>query len=86
MNDLTATEMKVLRFLDESYLEGCWYSRAIAGHAEVSLLAARRAIKSLVRRGYVELTRGLFDDDGMIAGSGYNATQAGHEFCTKNTT
>ncbi len=80
MSPLTATELKVLEVLSDHYDETCLYSRGVAENAGISLVAARRAIKSLERRGYAELHRGLFDDDGMIAGSGYSATRAGHDF------
>ena len=39
----------------------------------------RRSVRSLARKGLAEFVRGLFDDDGMVAGSGYCCTRAGKE-------
>jgi hypothetical protein len=76
---LTGSEGKVLKCLDDHYgLEGnCLPSGFVASLTDLSLLQARRAIKSLQRRGYAELVRGIFNDEGMIAGSGYCCTAEG---------
>lgn len=34
-------------------------------------------LKDLTRRGLCRYRRGLFDDDGMVAGAGYGITRAG---------
>lgn len=39
----------------------------------------RRACRSLARKGLAEYGRGLWDNDGNVAGSGYCATKAGVE-------
>jgi hypothetical protein len=80
MSDATFTDSEwlVLKVLDENYHENCLYSSGVVDLTGLNRLQARRAIKSLVRRGMAELQRGLFDDDGKIAGSGYSCTQAGH--------
>lgn len=79
---LTASEAKVLDCLQgrAGNDENCLPSGFVASLTDLSLLQARRAIKSLQRRGYVELVRGIFDGDGMIAGSGYCCTPAGRSF------
>lgn len=38
---------------------------------------ARGALRALVARGFVKHQRGLFNDDGNVAGSGYGITPAG---------
>jgi hypothetical protein len=40
----------------------------------------RRFVRSLARKGYLELIRGLFNDDGMLAGSGYTLTNEGRQY------
>jgi len=81
----TNSELAVLKILDEHYSESCLYSSGVVDLTGLSRLQARRAIKSLVRRGMAELQRGLFDDDGKIAGSGYSCTKAGHEILRNST-
>lgn len=79
---LTTSEAKVLECLrDRSADEGanCLPSGFIASLTDLSLLQARRAVKSLQRRGYAELIRGIFNDEGQICGSGYCCTKAGGE-------
>lgn len=39
----------------------------------------RRACRSLARKGLAEYGRGLWSDEGNVAGSGYCATRAGVE-------
>ncbi len=76
---LTASETKVLACLKDraGNEENCLPSGFVACLTDLSLLQARRAIKSLQRRGYVELVRGIFNSEGYIAGSGYCCTPAG---------
>jgi hypothetical protein len=76
---MTRSEIMVLELLDENYMESCLYTLGVVNGTGLGRLAARRAIKSLVRRGYVELSI-VFDDDGMLAGSGYGCTPEGHAF------
>lgn len=73
-------EKKVLTMLAEHYdaWEGrCVYTRTIAKETELTIEQARRSVKALVRKGLAEYHRGLFDDDGMVAGSGYCASKEG---------
>lgn len=42
--------------------------------------AVRKACRSLKKKGLAEFHRGLMDDDGMAAGSGYCVTRAGEAF------
>jgi len=75
----TKSERAVLKCLEEhsSHDENCLPSGFIATLTDLSLLQARRAVKSLQRRGYAELVRGIFRDDGSLAGSGYCCTPEG---------
>ncbi|MFZ5713076.1 MAG: hypothetical protein ACOY3N_09570 [Bradyrhizobium sp.] len=83
---LTSSEIKVLDCLRERAGddENCLPSGFVASLTDLSLLQARRAIKSLQRRGYVELVRGIFNSDGEIAGSGYCCTPAGTQHLPQN--
>ena len=84
---LNDTEKRVLRALAEEWNEemNCYYFRTIAttvnesGNPKVDLKIVRRACRSLRRKGLAEYQRGLFNDDGEVAGSGYCATRAGAE-------
>ena len=48
--------------------------------------AARRAVRALVRSGHAELVRGLMDDEGMLAGSGYSITRQGIAYAASERT
>ena len=78
---LNENEEKVLKYLDdfaEDRDEGvCTYTKFIAKGVGLDEKKARRAIRSLVRKGMAEYHRGLFDDDGMVAGSGYCISDSG---------
>jgi len=74
-------ERKVLEQLfdwGQEHEEGsCTYTRVIATHTKLSFKDARGGVRALVRKGLAEFHRGLFDDDGMVAGSGYCISSAG---------
>ena len=79
---LTTSEGKVLECLSDRYADdgaNCLPTGFIASLTDLSLLQARRAVKSLQRRGYAELIRGIFNSDGQICGSGYCCTMEGRE-------
>lgn len=72
-------ERAVLKELAEywNHDSNCLYTRTVAKEAKITEAQARRALKALVRKGLAEYVRGLFDEDGMVAGSGYCATYEG---------
>lgn len=41
---------------------------------------ARRVVRALARKGMTQFRRGLFTEDGEVAGSGYGVTDAGYAF------
>lgn len=53
------------------------YMRTIVSATGLDASAVRRATRALARKGLTKLVRGLFYDDGLLAGSGYAATDAG---------
>lgn len=78
---LSEREKQALRVLAGAYHSeaNCLYLSTIARLSEVEPKLIRRVVRSLARKGMAELVRGLFDDDGRIAGSGYCCTRAGRE-------
>ena len=75
---LNENEQKVLGYLASEYEDGrAFYLSGIAEAVSLDRSIVRRACRSLARKGLAELVRGLFDDDGNVAGSGYSATLTG---------
>lgn len=78
---ISERESKVLKELVEVYIaeeEGtCRYMKYIAAEVGLDYSQTRRAVRSLARKGLAEFHRGLFNDEGMVAGSGYCATKKG---------
>lgn len=72
-------EKKVLEFLAQEWSSdmNCYYFRGIASTTKLTIKEVRRVCRSLARKGLTMYVRGLMDDDGMVAGSGYCATRKG---------
>lgn len=72
-------ERKVLGVMAEDFDDdmNCRYFRSLASMTKLTIPEVRRAARSLTKKGLAEYHRGLFDEDGMVAGSGYCATKAG---------
>ncbi len=72
-------EEKTLSVLASHYHEDgrYLYFRYIATLTDLEIKQVRRAVRSLARRGFAEYMRGLFDEDGKVAGSGYACTTEG---------
>lgn len=76
---INENERKVLNYLvpmTDSEVQ-YQYFRHIAESTGLDLKQVSRACRSLKKKGLAEFMRGLFDDDGKAAGSGYGATEAG---------
>lgn len=69
-------------------MEGsCFYFRTIAKEAKMRKNDTRLACRSLTRKGLAMYERGLINEnDGMMAGSGYRATEAGLTLMEENDT
>lgn len=63
-----------------SYDENCLYMRTISAETELDIKQVRRCVRSLARKGLAQYERGLFDEDGRVAGSGYCCTAEGREY------
>ena len=79
---VSAREMKVLKVLADYYGSECpyLYTRTVAKKSGLNKKQARRSVRSLARKGLAEYMRGLFDDEGMLIGSGYGCTPKGQDF------
>lgn len=53
------------------------YFRAVVEDTGFTLDQVRRSVRACARKGLTEHVRGLFDEDGRVAGSGYGLTPAG---------
>lgn len=51
--------------------------KTIAGRSGLDLKVVRRTVRALARKGLAKYERGLWTEDGELAGSGYAATEAG---------
>ena len=84
---LTEREIPVLHALNEYTRpdgEMCVPFYVLSGEPKGSTrtLEVRRIVRQLARKGCVELYRGLFNDDGMLCGSGYCITKKGRRALT----
>lgn len=57
--------------------EYCVGLRSISGNSGLHTEVCRGVIAELRERGLIEYHRGLFDEDGNVAGAGYSITLAG---------
>jgi transcription initiation factor IIE alpha subunit len=76
VSDMQERVLKVLATLENGY---SMYFREIAKRTRLSKRQVRLAARALTRKGLAEYTRGLFDDDGHVMGSGYGCTRLGYE-------
>ncbi len=76
---ISEREKACLKVLAEHFEHdaNCMYMRFIAKETKLTLVQVRRSVRSLARKGLAAYERGLFDDDGKVAGSGYRATLEG---------
>lgn len=72
-------ERKVLAVLAQHYSSdmNCLYFRYIASETGLEVKQVRRSVRSLARKGLAEYVKGLFNNDGEVAGSGYCCTREG---------
>lgn len=76
---IKAIEDHVIVALDNNSTGEGWYvyTKAIARNLNIPIDWARTALRSLREKGLVEYRRGLMNEDGEVAGSGYGLTQEG---------
>ena len=78
---ISEREKKCLTYLLSIYGndQDCTYFRFIGQAVGLEEQKVRRVVRSLARKGLAEYVRGLFDERGFIAGSGYRATELGRK-------
>jgi len=80
-NTLSPVNLKVLKALNDSSGDFCFQSFAtLMKETGLDRKVVRRACRFLARRGYAEFARGLWTDEGEVAGSGYAATKEGLKY------
>ncbi len=82
---INENEQKVLLELSTiwGYDENFYAFDQLANLTKLDRKQVRRACRSLAKKGLAEFGRGLMDDDGMVAGSGYAATKKGHDLISE---
>lgn len=85
---LNSVEGLVLRELADWYSDDacCRYFDSIALETGLARAEVRRAARSLARKGLAAYERGLFDDGGRVAGSGYRCTLVGRSHVRSEAT
>lgn len=78
MIDLNEQEYATLKALSESE-EWCYAYDYLEGETGLERKWLKPIIAKLRKLGYVEYWRGLMDDDGNVAGSGFCRSRAGNE-------
>lgn len=80
---MSPNEKQALAALASAYVESdgfCYLSFAgIASRSGLDPKLVRRTVRSLARKGFAQYCRGLWTEDGEVAGSGYACTQAGYK-------
>lgn len=61
------------------------YFKTIVAETGLTLAQVRRSVRACARKGLAEHIRGLFTDDGMVAGSGYGITPSGRTWIRTTT-
>jgi Mn-dependent DtxR family transcriptional regulator len=80
---ISGREMQALNALagidEDHYLN----FKAIARRSKLDPSYVRRSVRALARKGLAEYGKGLWTDEGELAGSGYRATAAGRAAASK---
>ncbi len=77
MKKINDNERKVLEVISVGWDELYYNFAYISKETGLDVKSVRRACRSLKRKGYADFKKGLMNDDGMVAGSGYGATHEG---------
>lgn len=79
---MSPNETKALKALAEAYSDYedfCFLSfKGIAARSKLDAKLVRRTVRSLARKGFARYQRGLWTEDGEMAGSGYCCTKEGY--------
>lgn len=81
INDTERSVLAVLKNDFDDYSDFCYANFAsLVKRTKLDRSQVRRAARSLARKGLAEYGRGLWTDEGEMAGSGYCCTKAGAAF------
>lgn len=78
---LNGYEVKILVALSRAYEEHYWAFAKIADESGVPKTHVRRIVRLLARKGLARFAAGLMNDDGELAGAGYQLTEKGRTLC-----
>lgn len=78
---LSENQLKVLKLLAEYHSAdaNCLFFSYISKETGIETRLVRLACRAMARKGLTEFVRGLFDEEGMAAGSGYCCTSLGRD-------
>ena len=79
---INENERRILEFFAADYdpeEPAAYYFKGIIAHTGLDLKQVKRACRSLKKKGLAVYMRGLFDEDGKVAGSGYGASEEGYK-------
>ncbi len=78
-------EVRVLKALDDSGWSDptYWTIAQVAEASDIPWEYCRVALRSLTNQGLAQYSRGLFNEDGEVWGSGYSITRLGIEALTR---
>lgn len=76
--NLSENENRVLEYLCQDG-ELAWHFAPICQDLNMNRNEVRSACRSLRDKGMARFCRGLMDEDGQLAGSGYSATREGEQ-------
>lgn len=80
---ISEREMKALNALAGTGEEYYLNFKSVARRSGLDPQHVRRSVRALARKGLAEYGRGLWTEDGELAGSGYRATPAGRAAAAK---
>ena len=77
---MTENEKKVLYAFVSVYDEDYYMNfKSIANAGEIDYRLVRRTVRAMARKGLTEFGKGLWTEDGEMAGAGYRLTKKGIE-------
>jgi DNA-binding IclR family transcriptional regulator len=80
---ISEREMQALNALAGIEREHYLNFKAVARRSGLRFEYVRRSVRALARKGLAEYGKGLWTEDGELAGAGYRATAAGRAAATK---
>lgn len=79
ITQLSKRELMALRAFAGVENGYCLSFSGVAGRSELDPKHVRRTVRALARKGLAQYEKGLWSEDGEVAGSGYGLTKQGRE-------